>query len=416
MRERGKQNIFDALSIRNYRLYWIGLTILYFGGQLLAPAQSWLAFELTHSPLKLTLVAAMQSIPMFLLSIFGGVIIDRMQKRNIIVISQSISTVIAIIIAVLIATGHIVYWHLLVSSFLSGITGTFSMIARYAIIAELVPGEKLYNAIALNNAGSNAAAVAGPAISGVLMGVIGVQGAYFVGIAFYIGGIIITALLPSTGKLNHVSSGSIFRNLMEGLHYLRQQKTIVIILVMEVVLTFLGMSSQGLMPVFADLYKQKSEGYGFMLSAFGIGSLLGSLAVASLGNYKRKGLVLLISGVAISVVLVLFANTGSLGTVFNLGGSNIYLACVLLAAAGIFSLSYITTSNTIVQMNAGDEFRGRITSFYSMILGLYPLSTLMVGAIAEGAGAPMALTIVASCLFVFMIAMSIASRRIRNLA
>jgi MFS family permease len=413
--KRGWQGMFDALSIRNFRLYWLGLVTLTFASQLQLPAQSWLAYELTHSPLKLTLVAAMQAVPMIVFSVYSGVFIDRIQKRSILLIAQSFATAIAIIIAVLIGTGHIQYWHLLVASFLGGVSASFNMTARYAIVAELVPVQKLYNATALNNAGSNAVATAGPAISGILIGVIRVQGAYYVGIVFYIIGIIIISLLPATSKLGQVSKGSVLKNYAEGIKYLRLQKAIVIILIMEMALTFFGTSYQGLMPVFANLLSQQSAGYGFMLAAVGIGSMLGSLIVASLGNFKRKGLILLTTGIILGIFLGLFANMADLGDIMKLGQNNFYLALVLLMGIGFFVTSYTTTSNTIVQMNTSDEFRGRMTSFYSMVIGFYPLTTFMIGAIAEVLGAPMALTIGATCLTLFMIIMAIASRRIRLL-
>jgi MFS family permease len=254
------------------------------------------------------------------------------------------------------------------------------MTARYAIVAELVPVQKLYNATALNNAGSNAVATAGPAISGILIGVVGVQGAYYVGIVFYVIGIIIIGLLPATSNLSRVSRGPVLKNYTEGIKYLRLQKAIVVILMMEMALTFFGTSYQGLIPVFANLLNQQSEGYGFMLAAVGIGSMVGSLSVASL---KRKGLVLLITGIVLGIFLGLFANMGEMGNILKLGQSNFYLALVLLAGIGFFITSYTTTSNTIVQMSTSDEFRGRITSFYSMVIGFYPLTTFVMGAMAE---------------------------------
>jgi MFS family permease len=412
---RGLRGIFDTLAIRNFRLYWLGLITLTFANQLQMPAQSWLAYELTGSPLKLTLVAAMQAVPMIVFSIYSGVFIDRIQKRSILLIAQAFSTAIAIVIAVLIGTHHIQYWHLLISSFLTGIGASFNMTARYAIVAELVPAQRLYNATALNNAGSNAVATAGPAISGILIGVVGVQGAYYFGIVFYVIGIIVMTMLPATSNLSRISRGSVFKKYAEGLRYLRLQKAIVIVLVMEMALTLFGTSYQGLMPVFATLLKQQSEGYGFMLAATGVGAMIGSLVVAALGNFKRKGLVLLITGIALGLSLALFANMGQLGAILKMGQSNFYLALVLLMGTGFFITSYTTTSNAIVQLNTSDEFRGRITSFYSMVIGFYPLSTFVMGSAAESLGAPLALTIGASCLTLFMIIMAIASHRMRQL-
>jgi MFS family permease len=138
---RGWKGIFDALKIADFRKYWLSLFVLNFGGQMLMPAQSWLAYELTGSPLKLTLVMAMQSIPWFLLSLYSGVISDRIQKeRDVIIACQMISTFVAAIIAVLIATGKIEYWHLLVSSFfIAASTGRSIRPPVTSIMAELVP-------------------------------------------------------------------------------------------------------------------------------------------------------------------------------------------------------------------------------------------------------------------------------------
>ena len=413
--KRGLRGMFDALTIRNFRLYWLGLITLTFAGMMQMPAQAWLAYEITQSPLKLTLVAAMQAIPMIGFSVYSGVFLDRIQKRNILLMAQGFSTVIAIVIAVLISTHQIQYWHLLVSSFLTGISASFNMTARYAIVAELVPVHKLYNAAALNNAGSNAVATAGPAISGILIGSIGVQGAYYVGIAFAVIGIFVMSRLPATSKLRNVSRGPLMKNYTEGLRYLRLQKALIIVLVMEFALTLFGASYQGLMPVFAELLNQQAEGYGFMLAATGIGSMIGSLVVAGLGNFRRKGLVLLITGIVLGVSLVLFANMGPLGNVLNMGRTNFYLAMILLMGAGFFITAYTTTSNAIVQMNTSDEFRGCMTSFYSMVVGFYPLTTFIMGAAAESLGAPLALTIGASCLTLFMIIIAAASRGIRQL-
>ncbi|HSW58016.1 MAG TPA: MFS transporter, partial [Dehalococcoidales bacterium] len=299
------QGIFDALKVIAYRKYWLGLIVLFFAGHLQAPAQAWLAYELTQSPLKLTLVMAMQSVPMFLLSMYSGVIIDRIQKRNVIVVTQIVTAVVAGIVAVMIATHHIQYWHLLVSSFIGGINGAFNMTARNAIIAELVPREKIYNAIALNNVGANAAAIIGPAVCGILIAAAGTEGAYYGSIIFYIAGIVMMGMLPVTGKLNRVQSGSMVKNLVEGVRYLRGQRLVVILLLMELTFTLFGAIYSGLMPVFAGLLNLQSQGYGFLLAASGIGSMLGSLMVASLGNYKGKGLLIMVSGIIFGISLLL---------------------------------------------------------------------------------------------------------------
>ncbi len=413
--KRRWQGIFDALTIISYRKYWLGLIVLFFAGQLQAPAQSWLAYELTQSPLKLTLVMAMQSVPMFLLSMYSGVMIDRIQKRNVIVFTQIVTTVVAGIVAVLIATHHIQYWHLLVSSFIGGINWAFNMTARNAIIAELVPREKLYNAIALNNVGANAAAIIGPAVCGILIAATGIHGAYYGSIIFYIAGIVMMGMLPVTGKLNRVRTGSMVKNLVEGLRYLRGQRLVVILLLMELTFTLFGAIYSGLMPVFAGLLNLQSQGYGFLLAASGIGSMLGSLMVASLGNYKRKGLLILIAGIIFGISLLLFANTKYLSDFLNLGSFTFFVACTFLIAVGISATAYATTSNTNIQMNISDEFRGRVNGVFSMIVALYPMATLGLGAMAEVMGAPLALSICAGILTLIMTGILVFNRSIRRM-
>lgn len=412
---RGWKGIFDGLKVPGFRKYWLSLFVLNFGGQMLMPAQAWLAYELTGSPLKLTLVAAMQSIPWFLLSLYSGVISDRIQKRDVIIACQVISTFVAAIIAVLIATGEIQYWHLLVSSFIAGINGAFNQTARNSIMAELVPRDRLYNAIALNNVGTCTASIIGPAISGILIGVVSTEGAYYAGIGLYIIGIIMMRLVPVTGNLARVQPGSMFKHLVEGLRYVRGQRVLMIIFVLELALTLFGVTYSGLMPVFASLWNLESEGYGFLLAASGVGSLLASLAVASLGNYKRKGALILVSGIVFGLMLLLFSNTGYLDNWLGLGSGLFFFACFSSIAVGFMATAFSTTSNTSIQMGSSDEFRGRVNGVYSMIVALHPLATLGLGAMAEGIGAPLALSISAGILTLVMASVLIFVRPIRQM-
>jgi MFS family permease len=186
-------------------------------------------------------------------------------------------------------------------------------------------------------------------------------------------------------------------------------------LIMEFALTLFGMPYQGLMPVFADILKVDSKAYGFMLSAVGIGAVMGSLAIASLGNFKRKGLLLLSAGALFGIVLVLFANSARLGSIFHLESRAYFLAVFWLVLVGICTTSYTATSSTIIQMFVSDEFRGRVTSFYSIILGLYPISIMIAGAMAEGLGGPFTLTLWGGCLAAFMLIMAFTNARIRRM-
>ena len=328
--------------------------------------------------------------------------------------SQAAIIVNTLLVGVLISTGQIQYWHLLISAFISGSINAFNFPARNSIVAELVPRDKVYNAFALSNGGLNAARIAAPALAGLLIGLVGTQGSYYTGTVFNLIAIITISLISPTRKSGFSSNSSFIDNFKEGLRYLKAQNIILILLGMELALTLFGVSYQGLIPVFADMLKVSPQGYGFMLSSIGIGALVGSILTASLGNFKRKGLLLITSGITFGLTLVLFGNSGLIGQWLNLGANVYYLAAFWLTLVGFSSVAYTTASLTIIQMFVSDEFRGRVTSFYQMVTALSVVSFALSGALAQGFGAPMALTLTGSCLVVFMLNIGLFSKRVRN--
>jgi len=378
--------------------------------------QGWLAFQLTHSPLLLGLVSVAQGVPQFTLNLFSGVIIDRIQKRDVIKFSQAATLANSLMVAILISTGNIQYWHILISAFINGSINSFNFPARNSIVAELVPYDKIYNAFALSNGAMNMARVAGPAIAGLLIGWVGTQGAYFVGTGFNVIAIISISFLPALSKTGTISEKSFLDNFKEGFRFLRLHNILLVLLGMELALTLFGFSYQGLIPVFADVFKVSSQGYGLMMSSIGIGALIGSIGVASLGNFKRKGLLLIIMGITFGLLLVILGNTGRINEWLNLK-SNVYiLASFWLMIIGFSGACYSATSLTIIQMFVTDEIRGRITSIYHMVTALSAVSYILSCGLADLLNAPMALTILGSCLALFMLIIGLSNRRIRSLA
>jgi MFS family permease len=413
--DRGIKNTFYALSIRNYRYFWLGNLGSFFSAQMMQPTQAWLAYQITNSPLLLGLTWAAQGIPQIIIAPIGGLVIDRIQKRNLIMITQSATILINLAIAILISTGMIQFWHLLVSCFLSGATNAFNQAARTSLVPELVPRDKMFNAIALNNGGSNLARICGPAVAGVLIGFIGTQGAYYVGIAFNILAIILVSFLPPTSKLGMVKSSSALDNLKEGFSYMKVHYILLILLGLEGGLTIFGMWFQGITPVIAGLLQIDSIKYGFMMSAIGLGSLTGAIGIASLSNYRKKGLAMLGMGVLFGVALILMGNVVKIGDWLNIQGSTYTLMLILMAVAGLASTSYVSTSLTLFQLNISDEMRGRMISMYQMVTALYPFSMLISGAAINVAGAEMILTIGGICMTIFMLAFIIFTKQVRRL-
>jgi len=412
--KRGWRATLDALTVRNYRWFWFGSLASYFAGNMQTPTQAWLAYQITHSPLMLGVVSAAQGVPQFLTNFVSGAVIDRIQKRDVIIVCQSAQVANTLAMAALIATGHIQYWNLLVSSFIAGVISGFNMPARNTIAPELVGKERTYNAIALNNAGSNIARVAGPAIAGVLIGFMGTQSAYYVGVGFNIVGVATMSFLPRTSKLG-MTGKSLASSVGDGFKYIRVQYLILFVLIMEAALTAFGMWYQGLIPVFASLVGTGSIGYGLMMSAVGVGALVGSLSVASLGNFRRKGLFMITMGAVFGIALVLFGRAPALGPLIHLKTNTYYLAAFLLVIVGLCSTAYTTTSLTAIQMLSAEEYRGRVTSVYQMMPALYQICVFLSGAAAQEVGAPLTVTVGGACLTTFMLSMGIFNKRVRHM-
>ena len=395
---------FDALYIPGYRWYWFGTAAAFLGMQMQWPAQSWLAYELTGSPFLLGLVSAAWGIPMLLLSLFGGVLADRMEKRRLLILSQGGLGVISLALAVLVSLDLIQFWHLLVAAALSGTVFAFNMPARQAIIPELVPRRSLFNAIALSSGVMNATRVIGPSVAGVLMAVIGIDGAFYAAVGCTLVAMLLLIKLPRTSPEGRRVQASVAGDIIEGLRYLRSHPLILTLLSMVMMMVLFGMPYQSLMPVFAEILEVQELGFGFLMTMTGVGAVVGSLVIANLGDFKRKGALPLVCGISFGLTLILFANITSL-----------YPALFVLMVVGAVSTSFMSINNTLIQMNITDEVRGRVMSVYMMTFGLMPLGTLPAGAIAERWGAPIAITIGGGILAVVVLLLAILRPNVRRL-
>lgn len=392
-----------ALRIRNYRWYWLGQLGSFLGLQMAWPTQAWLAYELTGSAFMLGLVTACVGLPMLTLSLLGGVLADRLQKRDLMMVGQIGLGVANLVAAVLISTGLIQFWHLLMVALATGTTFALTMPARQAIVPELVPRGTLLNAIALSSGVMNATRVVGPALAGALIAGIGTQGAYYAAVGCISVAVVFLAMLPPTSPTGERAQTSVARELAQGLRYVRRHSMVLTLLGMAVVMALFGMPFQSLMPVFAEILEVEALGYGFLMAMTGVGALVGSLVIASLGDFKRKGLLMLGFGISFGVTLVIFANVGSL-----------YLSLFMLTLVGAASTGFMAINNTVIQMNISNEVRGRVMSVYMMTFGLMPLGTLPTGAIAEAMGAPFAVTLGGCLLTGFILVITLLNPRLRQ--
>jgi len=343
-------------------------------------ARSWLVLQLSNSPFILGLVAFIGSIPIFLLSLLGGAFADRVQKRNLIIFTQSILTLLAFILALLVYLKLIKVWQILLIEAVAGITLAFDTPGRQSFVVEMVGREDLLNAIALNSFIFNLARIIGPAIAGILIGSIGVAGCFFLnGLSFL--PVIFGLYLIRTTSYPFDKNSSFAQDIKEAFQYILNNRPIFFLILMTGVFSVFGVSYLTLIPVFArDILKVGVKGYGYLMSGIGLGSLSGALILATLGSHLRKGKIIVFASFLFSLLILIFSY------------SKIYLlSLILLFGLGLCVIMQNVTVNTIIQEVVPDNLRGRVVAFYViMFMGMFPIGSLFAGAIAQRFGASVA--------------------------
>ncbi len=388
--EKGLRQAFTSLRHRNYRLYWFGQMISLLGTYMQTVGQAWLVLELTHSPLQLGLVGALQFLPILLFSLFGGVFADRWPKRRVLLVTQSASMLQAFLLWALIATGTVQLWHIYVLALLLGFTNSLDQPTRSAFIAELVGREDLPNAVALTSSLANLAHIVGPGLGGIIIAASGVTLLFLLNALSFLAVLVGLALINShelhTQALQPGSTGerqNTWRSLREGVDYVWKTPAIVLVtLVVGLVLLF-GANFNVVLPLFAtDVLHVGATGFGFLFAAMGIGSLLSALWLAW-GNQRPTIRRVLIGTLVFSVLEAAFAI------------SHIYLlSLVLIAGVGIAETIFGAFATTTLQMIAPDHLRGRVISIYILFFtGSVPPGYLLAGWLSSLYGASIGLLI-----------------------
>lgn len=372
------RDAFPALTHKNFRYFWIGQCISLIGTWMQNTGQSWLVLTLTDSAFLLGLVNALQFTPMLIFSLFAGVIIDRLPKKRILVYTQLLFMVLATILAILVWTDSIKYWHILILSFLLGCANTIDMPTRQAFMIDLVGKDDLVNAIALNSSIFNAARLVGPAVSGILIHYIGFTACFFINALSFIPVIygILHIDVVHCKKDNKIKK-NIIKDIKQGLKYIKSQeilyKTVIII---AIVGTFL-MNYSVLIPVLAkDTLKMGSQGFGYLLSAMGAGSFLGALIVAVKSKVAPNKKKMYLSSLILCILFVVMSFV-----------SKYYIALIIFFIIGFFNIIFTTTGNSTLQLNSADDFRGRVMSVYSLVFtGVTPIGSIFSGTICNNEG------------------------------
>lgn len=373
------QTLFSSLRHRNFRLFFAGQLVSLVGTWMQNVGQAWLVLQLTHSSFKLGVVSALQFAPMLFLSFFAGAFIDYFPKRRIIIVTQVTLMLLAFTLAVLDWTGIVQYWHIVILATVLGLANTIDMPARQSFIIEMVGKGDLMNAIALNSSIFNAARAIGPAIAGLVISAAGTSVCFFVnGISFLgvLAGLLLMNL-PDSGR-NEPPRYRVLEDIKEAMHYIRRTPVILVTVILVAVVGVFGANFNVLVPVFArqDLHLD-AAGFGFLMSSFGAGALIGAVSLAMMSRFGPRRIFLLGGGAGLSLMLVL------------LGLQETYVvSALLLAFAGWCMVTFFGLANTTVQLNTEDHLRGRVMSVYTFTFGgLSPIGSLFAGSIAHWLGA-----------------------------
>jgi MFS family permease len=395
---------FDALRDPNFRWLWVGQLASSATFQMGTIAQGWLVYALTGSAFALGWVGAGWSISTLLLSLYGGAVADRVEKRDLLIWARLGMIGNTLAIAILIATGAIQLWHLVINSLLSGVLFSFMMPAGQAIVSEIVDREALLNAVSLNSVGMGLMGILSAWLAGFLVESTGVQGAYYAMAGFYVTALLSLVKLPRTGARQQ-SHTSLWADLREGVLYIRAHPALLGLLGLTLARVLFGMPYRTFMPKFAqDVMAMDASGLGVLMAAPGAGALISSLVTASLGDFQGKGKLLLVSGVVMGGSLFLFANTTSLT-----------LALLFLGLVGAAGNACMVTNNTLLQANSHDRLRGRVMSVMMMMWGLMPLGTLPAGALADAMGVPFVIGLEGGLLILVFLSLGLWRPRMRNL-
>ena len=373
------RDTFAALKHRNFRLFFTGQLVSLIGLWMQNTAQGWLVYQLTGSKVLLGTVAAVGSLPMLLFSVWGGSLADRHPKRTVILFTQTGMMMLAFAFAALVGTGHIQPWHILVLAALGGVAMAFDMPARQAFTVEMTSREDLMNAISLNSSIFNGARIIGPAVAGFLMARVGMTWCFLLnGLSFIavIAGLLMMRLPKFVPPAEPPSTG---RHVLEGFAYVAGHRRVRILLLFVGVVGIFGWSYSVLLPAYAkDILHLGERGYGALLSANGVGALLGALTVATYGSRLRPRLMIFGGVWLFSAMLVLLAVVRWFPLV---------LAC--LAAGGWGMLLCFSTTNTLVQTSVSDAMRGRVMGIWALVFGgLMPLGGLESGLLSHAVGVP----------------------------
>jgi MFS family permease len=367
--------IFRALSHRNYRLFFGGQGISLIGTWMQQIAMSWLVYRLTDSALLLGVVGFTSRIPTFLLASLAGVLADRWNRHRVLVITQTLSMIQAMILAILVLTGAIAVWHIIFLSLSLGLINALDIPTRQSFVVDMIEKrEDLGNAIALNSSIVNGARLIGPSVAGMLIATLGEGMCFLLNGLSFIAVIFALLAMKITPKKREAQSSKVFQGLKEGFSYAFGFAPIRSVLLLLGLVSLMGMPFTVLMPIFAEkILHGGPQALGFLSGATGVGAIAGSIYLASRKSVLGLGRIIVISSNLFGIGLIGF----SLSRLF-------WLSLLMMLLTGFGMMVEMASSNTVLQTIVEEDKRGRIMSFYTMaFMGMVPFGSLLAGTLAD---------------------------------
>lgn len=371
---------WGALKLPIYRRFWNALFLSLTGTWTRATALGYLAYDLTDSELSLGLISVAASAPVMISSPIAGILLDRLDRARVLLAIQLVNLIATLSVTVLVAVGRAEFWHLLVISLVFGLSIGIDYPARLSVVPGLVPKSMMQSAVALNSVAYNSSGIFGPTLAGWLISGIGITACFAFATGAVVPFVIVCALLVLRPVIAPrsvaVQRGSGFSELIDGYRYILADPGLRRIFFVVIPPMILGMTYITMAPAIArDVLDLDSRGLGLLLTANGLGALFGSFMVAANRKMKNPNQVVLIGVFAFAIALMLFA-----------ASSNVWLSIVFIFGLGLTNAMYGVLNAALVQLATGDEYRGRVTSAYSMLWGLSPIGGLQVGLLAQSIG------------------------------
>ena len=388
---------FHALKVRNFRLFIIGQVISLTGTWMETTATAWLVLQLTNSPLALGLITTLQFLPVMVLSLYGGVLADKLPKRRTLITTQTLLLIQAGIFATLVGTNTIQIWHLYILAVTQGLIIAIDTPVRQAFVSEMVGRDELVNAVSLNSMTFNTARIVGPAVAGIVIAKLGIAPALYFNTASYVAVVFALTLMREKDLFQVAKKpvGSAWKNVKEGLAYTWHTPQILVIMIVVGAIGTFGYNFTVLLPLISDfILHVDAAGFGLLTSFLGMGSLVAAISTA---YGKAPGMRRIFLAAGIFAVLLALA---AISQVFM-------ITALLMALIGVAAIIFSISTNSMLQLNAPDDLRGRVMSLnVLLVMGSTPIGAFLIGLMSDHLGVPVAIF---TCAMLCLIGVGIAA-------